>query len=114
MNGTSRSPPVLQPASVSLLRVKCVSSVLHFGRCRPRAQHRQGQAQDGHHIFIPQKYGRIAELKALSPAPSSINIKVLASILRNSHTDYVKARHGHIDTLGDTFVRLGQTPQVDV
>jgi hypothetical protein len=50
-------------------------------------------------VFIPHKYGRIEELKVLFPGaiismdtpPQERGVKVLGSILRNSHKDFVKA-----------------------
>ncbi len=50
-------------------------------------------------MFIPHEYGRIDELKTLFPGaiisrntpPQERGVKVLGSILRNSHKDFIKA-----------------------
>jgi len=50
-------------------------------------------------MFIPREYGRLEELKVLFPGiiismdtpPQERGVKVLGSILRNSHKDFVKA-----------------------
>ena len=54
-------------------------------------------------MFIPHMYDRIEELKALFPGviiseatpPQERGVKMLGSILRNSHQDYVKGRLEH-------------------
>ncbi len=55
-------------------------------------------------MFIPHMYGRTEELKALFPGviislntpPQERGVKVLGSILRNSHKDYIKVRLEHM------------------
>jgi hypothetical protein len=50
-------------------------------------------------MFIPHNYGRVEELKVRFPGaiismdtpPQERGVKVLGSILRNSHNDFVKA-----------------------